>query len=91
MTIERITREEFEAVPKPRSKGSPSPEVAALRAMNVGEGIKFPCRWKHDTRNRCASHSAIRGIKQSPLSPVSLGWKLTIRCHQGTVYVLRIA
>jgi hypothetical protein len=43
--IQRIEWEEF---PKPRQRGKPArPEFDAVRALKIGEAIKFPCTWNH--------------------------------------------
>ena len=47
--IQRIEWEEFPAR-KPRVRAGVRPEFEAVRALKIGEAIKFPCTWKHYLR-----------------------------------------
>ena len=47
--IQRIEWEEFPAR-KHRVRAGVRPEFEAVRALKIGEAIKFPCTWNHSIR-----------------------------------------
>lgn len=81
--ITPITREEFEALPPWRRGTAPAPEMAAVIALEVDEGTKFPCRWVHS--HGCRATSGVHSMARNH------GMRVTTRCCDGVVYVLRMA
>ena len=64
------------------------PEVEAVLALKPGEGMKTPCRWKHNTgpgRNQC---NGINGLR---VAARHAGRKVLASCLEGVVYVWRPA
>ena len=59
------------------------PEFDAVRALEVGEAIKFPCTWKHGKSGNCYGVLGIRSA-MGKAKPVK------VRCNDGWVYVHRI-
>jgi hypothetical protein len=59
------------------------PEYDAVRTLEVGEAIKFPCTWKHNKSGYCSGVLGIRSAmgKAKPVKPI---------CRDGWVYVHRI-
>lgn len=57
--IEEITSEEFYSVRKGKTL---APELVAVRALQPGQAIKFPCRWPHGRgcQGAAAAHITIR-------------------------------
>ena len=91
--IEKITLDEFKTATKStqgrHGKGSRlSPEMAAARAMVVGEAIKFPCRWNHsktDFATRCnGTMMMLQGLK-------NYGYQVQAKCRDKVVFVNRWA
>ena len=60
------------------------PEFDAVRALEVGEAIKFPCTWKHGNRGQCSSLITIK-------STMGKAKPVTVRCKDGWVYVHRLS
>ncbi|MAH45504.1 hypothetical protein CMI37_06730 [Candidatus Pacearchaeota archaeon] len=60
-----------------------SEETLAIRALQPGEAIKFPCRWKHH-------HGNCSGYVAAYSTAAKAGFKLTGRCRDGVVYVMRL-
>jgi len=87
--LEDITKAEFEKIPGSRRPGSGRhklPETLRLETLLVDEGFKVPCRWKHSPppKNGCGGHGIMHGVARRA------GFKISSRCWQGTVYVLRV-
>jgi hypothetical protein len=61
-----------------------SEETLAIRALQPGEAIKFPCRWKHH-------HGNCSGYVAAYSTAAKAGFKLTGRCRDKVVYVMRTA
>lgn len=77
---EPLTPEEFSNLPGFRNK---SPELEALQKLAAGEGFRMPCRFTHK-QHHCPAHSLLyNGAKRR-------GITISKRCHQGTLYVVRI-
>jgi len=90
MTIEFIRPDE---IPRARRR-SPRPELAAVRGLEVGEAIKFPCRWKHGSGRFPSRDCTGRiGIYQAAHRERSYGRSVFVRtaCVDGTMYVERLA
>ena len=79
VTIERISREEFDAVAKW------SIESQAIRKLQPGEAIKYPCRWKH-SGNTKSCHGAAMAAHAAKRENIHIRF----RCYNGSVYVLRL-
>ena len=62
------------------------PEYAAVRDLELGEAIKFPCRWRHSGRgaSKCA------GVLNTYVIARQRDMKLQSTCQDGVVYVGRI-
>ena len=76
-----ITAAEF-----PRRKGTGRPlcaERAAMEKLEVGQGFKCPCRWKHDSQGRCQGTSLTGKVAERD------GFSLKSTCRDGVFYVLR--
>ena len=85
MTIEKIDPNEIPQSAR-RRRGNLGEESTALLALAVGEAVKFPCRWSHrDQTGRCS------GVVQFWNLAARHGMGLKPRCHEGTVYVLRVS
>jgi hypothetical protein len=68
------------------SKGrEEAPEMSAVRRLQIGEAIRFPCRWSHNLRshNICGAYNAAN----SAASREKI--KVTVRCREGFVHVIR--
>jgi hypothetical protein len=61
-----------------------SEETVAIRALQPGEAIKFPCRWTHQNSN-CSGYVAAYN------TATKAGFRMTGRCRDGVVYVMRLA
>lgn len=85
MTIEPITKEEFGALP--HAPHALSPEVAALVALPLGKGIKFPCRWKH----LLPPKTGCTGISLFHQTSKLRGFKITMRCYNHVVYIWKLS
>lgn len=77
--IEAITNEEFTKVRKAREL---APELAAVRALQPGQAIKFPCRWRHT--KVCLGVVAAHGTRHK------MGFKVQTRCSDKALYVRRV-
>ena len=81
--IERITKEEFMAI---RNRRNPGPLNTEIREVQVGDAFKTGCQWKHaEATNGCNGAAIARDIAKR------MGKKLTCRCKDGTLYIMRIA
>ena len=75
----------------PWRQGEPPPEEIAIKELEIGEALRFPCRWKHDPwkdskynrGDKCRSRSFIH------LKAKKFNMKLKATCVDGYVYVLR--
>jgi len=68
------------------SKGrAESPEMSAVRRLQIGEAIRFPCRWNHalKSHNECGGYSVVRAAANRQKIEV------TVRCREGFVHVMR--
>ena len=77
--------------PKPRPRGlTARPEFEAVRALKVGEAIKFPCTWKHSIRwgkyDICNGRAGAMGAdrKDAPYK------KFQTACIDKVIYVRRL-
>jgi hypothetical protein len=90
-TIQPITLEEFEgargAVVGGRGR-KPSSEAVAVKALGVGMGIKFPCRWNHK-QPRISRLPVCQGLGTIWRIGRKHGMKVSPICRDGTVYVVR--
>ena len=89
MAIQSVSQAEFEeAVPdysEHMSGAKLSEESKASITLDIGQAIKFPCRWGHRSRSRRCSGTAI--VQQAAKRHDQ---RLVARCRDGTVWVLRI-
>ncbi len=91
MNFEHITAEEWAAVRKVHmSPRTLSDEAKAALSLLPGNGVKFPCRWKHNPKTK--SH----GILCSGGASITHACKrhgITVRCtcKDGVLYVWRPA
>ena len=80
MSIERITKEEFQALRPIEAKGRRSEETEALLVLPRGTGIKMPCRWQHDKHNACPGAALL----------VHVGYRYNFKvlcvCRAGVLY-----
>ena len=85
MAITPITYAEFP--PQWRKGGRAlTSESQAVSILEVGTGIKFPCRWKHsDKTDNCAGVCTLRRTSKR------YGHTTQYRCKDGTLYVWRVA
>ena len=71
------------------SRGTNQAEYDAVRALEAGEAIKFPCRWPHKgvrtIRYQCNAILYVRVIGQKAR------FSLSAKCHEGWVYVHRLS
>ena len=85
MAITPITYDEFPPQWRTGSK-SLSSESQAVIILEVGTGIKFPCRWKHsDKPDQCFGMSTLRQTSKRH------GHTTKYRCRDRTLYVWRVA
>jgi hypothetical protein len=77
MAIEKIRPEDFPADERIRSD-----ELTAVRALQPGEAVKFPCRWPHH-KNVCMGLPGIYTTGRRH------GFRVSIRCRDKMVYVMR--
>ena len=78
MAIEKIRSEDF-----PRSeRGGLSEESVAVMALQSGEAVKFPCRWKHNGRICTGTNNAYQAAHRS-------GFHVSTRCRDKMIYVMR--
>lgn len=84
MTIQKISTEEFEALNLASGRAQ-LPETSAVRNLDLGEAIKFPCRWNHNSKAGCNGLSTIR------VAAIRQGITIRAACRDGTVYVMRVA
>jgi hypothetical protein len=75
----RITREAFQ-----RAYNTKSEETLQVSKLAVGQGLTFPCRWKHEQRtNVCAGRAFFRYAAKR------LNMTLQTSHGDGTISVLR--
>jgi len=92
--IEKITQQEFDAIPdytylrggRPISK-----EGFAVRQLAVGEAIKMPCRWAHESRHNVHGSTGCGGRAAAYHAAKAVGSKIRTRCQDKTLYVMRMA
>lgn len=85
MTIEPITREEWEALIR-RGSRERSAESTALIAAPVGSGLKMPCRWKHFGKTKvCSGASMLLHVARRH------SFIVRTRCRDGMLYVWKEA
>ena len=60
------------------------PEFNAVRTLEVGEAIKFPCTWKHGKSGNCYGVTGIRATMPPPVK------EFKFKCKDGWVYAHRI-
>jgi len=85
MSIESITTEEFErgfGLPIVYGK-RPNPETCAVLQLQVGEAIKFPCRWRHNRYCFGAGMASRSSVKYSQV--------VKTRCVDKIIYVMRLS
>ena len=80
-----VTKIDPTEIPEGFSMGRPlSEETVAIRALQPGEAIKFPCRWKHQ-------HGNCSGYVSAYTTATKAGFQVTARCRDKVVYVMRTA
>jgi len=79
--ITPITREQFEALPAVERGKPMNSELRAVRSLLPGQGVSFPCRWKHTPRSCCSGHVLFSSRRT--------GFLVVKRCVGGTFYVFR--
>lgn len=86
MTIEQISREQFEAT-RPRRYGvsRPSPETAEFAKLAVDGALKTPCRWQHNAQNGCAGSGLLTSYARRH------GMSARTFHANGAIYVLRVS
>jgi hypothetical protein len=86
--VETVRPEDF-----PRSARQIGVEAQAIKELQPGGAIRFPCRWKHsntsaeevDTGGICGGRgTAYAGARRN-------GFRVNVRCRDGMVYVMRMA
>jgi hypothetical protein len=83
MAIEKIQPEDF-----PRSERGldllhgVSEEGAAVKALQPGEAVRYPCRWVHHG-------SLCKGANVAYAMARRHGFRVSVRCRDKMVYVLR--
>ena len=77
MAITPITQDEF-----PQSSNG---ESLAVSDLKEGTGIKFPCRWKHNSKtSMCGGAGTLRNTAKR------CGHTTRFSCKDGTLYVWRL-
>jgi hypothetical protein len=77
MVVTKIDPQEIPKMGRPIGE-----ETAAVRALQPGEAIKFPCRWKHSY--------VCHGAGSFRASAKDSGFRIITRCKDKMVYVMRI-
>ena len=81
MAIEKIRPEDF-----PRSERGlylgVSEESTAVRALQPGEAVRYPCRWEHHG-SLCKGYGVAYAMARRS------GCRVSIRCLDKMVYVMR--
>jgi hypothetical protein len=86
MTIEPITRAEFESMGQIRTGRPRSPEYEAIAGLSPGGGFKVPCRWNHTGHGpTCGGASLAMQVSRRA------GIRVATRCKDKVLYVLRVA
>ena len=76
-----VTKIDLSEMPEITTSRKPTEEGNAIRALQAGEAVKFPCRWKHG--------KGCSGVIVAYSSVRSTGFKVSATCREGTVYVIR--
>jgi hypothetical protein len=92
--MERITSDEFNSLP-PASSGNVSgrhkgPLRLAIEVMDIDTGIKMACTYRHITPPPGRPQTACKGRVAANVCAKKLGLRVTSRCIEGMLYVLRI-
>lgn len=80
MAIEKIRPEDF---PLDGRSGIRSDESAAVKALQPGEAVRYPCRWEHHG-SLCKGYGAAYAMARRS------GFRVSIRCRDKMVYVMRV-
>ena len=81
-----ITKEEFEAVRASRLHGGGRPvsaETVETLALKPLQGLRFPCRWKHQ-------NDGCRGAQNLHQAGRRNNMRLRTTCKNGVLYIFRI-
>jgi hypothetical protein len=81
MAIEKIRPEDFPG-PNPTGHRALTEESAAVMALQPGEVVRFPCRWRHRGSQCTGSNSLYQAGRRR-------GFRVSIRCRDKMVYVMR--
>ena len=88
MGIQSFGQQEWDALPAQKHRGAtPSPEMAAVRAVQPTQGVSFPCHWRH--RYSSNKNGACSGVVGAYKAAKRYGFRIHSRCVEGTVYVYR--
>ena len=86
--MQDITSEEFYDVARKQNsskKGRPlSPEAIKLQELDIGAGFVVPCTWTH-FKYRCL------GMNTMHVRAKRRGMRITARCWEKNLYVLRLS
>ena len=80
----------------PPARGHNAPRTAVefnnVRSLPDKSGIKFKCRWKHTVDKRSKQTPTIRcsGVMLVQVNARRHKKTMTVRCHEGYIYVWRI-
>lgn len=83
MTTQPITKEEFESIHR-RVGRTPSKETNVIQALSPFTGTKMACRWNHTGENHICNGSRVLRKAANRRH-----FKISTKCHDGTLYVFR--
>jgi hypothetical protein len=82
--VTKVTKIDSSEIPEKLPFGRPKvEEFTAVRELQPGEAIRFPCRWKHS--RICHGYSSVHSTARRS------GFSVDSRCRDGVVYVMRRA
>jgi hypothetical protein len=88
MNIKSITAEEFYSLKNKRQQPR-TPLTLAVRGIQPGEGFKLPCTYQHFPHGDGPS-AACGGLAIAHQTANRLGFKVSCKCREGILYVLRV-
>ena len=84
MSIEPMDAEEVGAFfHRNKYYGTFKNETAAVLKLELNTGVKFPCRWEHNSQKQC------RGIIATRTAARRRDMKITANCREGIIYIVR--
>ena len=83
--VTKVTKIDSSEIPEKLPFGRPKvEEFTAVRELQPGEAIRFPCRWKHGERSgMCHGYSSVHSTARRAK------FRVDSRCRDGVVYVMR--